>query len=181
MSMRPNLSQMFGRARVALIAVVVLASGLGVHAAGAQSTPGAPGPAAITAPPPPPQKYVCGDEGSGKLCQCTGAADCVDMKNGGQCTDAIVNFSKNMGQCTWKGPPSQNPTATTMRPTRGPSTVAPASHAQFYGCKYKGDQVVGCSCKDVQDCLKLDDTKLCGNSPIVDVDPNKGSGKCGAF
>ena len=178
--MNRSLRQVSRRVRALAVAGLALLPTVGsVTLAGAQ--PGARGPAVIGTQPSPPQKYVCGEEFGSKLCQCTGAADCVDMKNGGQCTDAIVTLTKSMGQCSWKGPPSQQPTAYTPRPSRGPATLAGAPNPQPYGCKYKGDTVLGCSCKDLMDCLKLDDTKLCGAHPIVDVDPGKGSGKCGSY
>jgi len=62
----------------------------------------------------------------------------------------------------------------TRRPT---DTIAPPTDVTPYACEFKDKKVLNCGCKDVADCLKLDDSGLCPD-PIRDI--GKGEGYCGS-
>lgn len=163
-----NTRSFASMALTALLAFVLGAAGVAL----AQQS----GPGSIATPPPPPQKFIC--ESDSSTCHCKGAADCVDLKNSGQCAGAITAKEVN-ASCTWIGPPkTPEPTAMIKRPAAKLAAGAPKPPVP-YACEYSGKKVKGCICRNVGDCLKLDDSKLCGSNAIVDNQKVPGAGTCG--
>lgn len=165
-----------------LIAALALGAG---SASLALPSPQQSGPATVSAPRPKPHKFVCDNETN--KCECTGASDCVDLKGSGQCADALTAKVKT-ASCTWVGPPPKPGTSMTRAPssrlaagTTGPKPLvkyglgtlqnAPGRpNPMPYQCEFKGGKVVGCACTGISDCLKLDDSGLCGTKKIEDTD-----------
>lgn len=130
-----------------------------------------PGPGGITAGAPEPQKFSC--DSQKMKCECDGVTNCIDMKNSGQCKGKVTARG-SVGTCTWAGPPPKSGTAMVQRPK---PTIANSSGVKPYICDFKDKKVINCGCKDVSDCLKLDDSGMCGSDPIRDI--GGGEGYCG--
>lgn len=128
----------------------------------------------LSARPAQPQKFTCTNEGM--KCTCSGAEDCVGMKNSGQCSGGVTGKGST-GSCTWIGPKPSNGTPLTKPGTGRLALGAAPPPPNPYWCEFnsKGG-LKGCACTDVSDCIKLDDSKMCGSNPIKDY--NSG-GICG--